>query len=252
MQALRSSLDLTLYGNWSDPDPCKWEAVQCDGSKRVTMIQLKQKGIQGTLPPDLGKLSELIVLEFFSNKISGPIPDLSGLTHLKTLNLHDNLFNSTPENLFSGMNSLQEVCLDNNPFPSWKIPETVKEATSLKNLSLVNCSVTGSIPDIFSSETLPRLVSLRLSWNNLHGGLPESFGRSSLQQLYLDWQHLNGSISVLQSMTSLVEFNIRANSFTGFIPDLSGLQSLKLFNIEIITSPALSHHRSLLSKISLS
>ncbi|KAL0732201.1 hypothetical protein Bca4012_008410 [Brassica carinata] len=142
------------------------------------------------------------------------------------LNLHDNLFDSTPKNLFSGMNSLQEVYLDHNPFPSWEIPETVKEATSLKNLSLINCNVTGSIPDYFSSETLPSLVSLKLSQNQLHGGLPESLGRSSLQQLYLSGQNLDGSISVLQNMTSLVEFDLQGNAFSGSIPDLSGLQSL--------------------------
>ncbi|KAF8096382.1 hypothetical protein N665_0309s0009 [Sinapis alba] len=232
MQSLKSSLKLTPDVDWSNPDPCEWDAVQCDGSKRVTRIQLKQKGVGGTLPPDLGKLSELIVLEFFSNKISGSIPDLSGLTQLQRLNLHDNLFDSPPpENLFSGKNSLQEVYLNNNPFPSWEIPETVKEATSLKNLSLINCNVTGSIPDFFSSSTLPSLVSLKLSRNNLHGGLPESFGSSSLQQLYLNGQNLNGSISVLQKMTSLVELDLQGNDFSGPIPDLSGLHSLTLFNV---------------------
>ncbi|KAL0737419.1 hypothetical protein Bca4012_013629 [Brassica carinata] len=231
MQSLKSSLKLTTDVDWSNPNPCKWETVQCDGSSRVTRIQLKQKGIGGTLPPDLGKLSELIVLEFFSNKISGSIPDLSGLTHLQTLNLHDNLFDSTPKNLFSGMNSLQEVYLDHNPFPAWEIPETVKEATSLKNLSLINCNVTGSIPDFFSSETLPSLASLKLSQNQLHGGLPASLSGSSLQQLYLNGQKLNGSISVLQNMTSLVEVDLQGNAFSGPIPDLSGLQSLRLFNV---------------------
>ncbi|KAJ4901290.1 Leucine-rich repeat protein kinase family protein [Raphanus sativus] len=355
MQTLRLSLKLTSHGNWSKSNPCEWDHVQCDGSNRVTKIQFTQNGIQGTLHPDIGKLTELSrprtlnlhdnlfdlaptnlfygmnslqevnidnnpfpaweipetvkelkslknlslincnvtgsIPDFFSsetlpslaslklsrnnlhgvlplslagsslqqlylngqklngsisvlqnmtslveidlqgNEFSGPIPDLSGLKHLQTLNLQDNLFNSNPETLFSKMNSLQEMYLDNNPFPSWGIPETVKEATSLKNLSLANCSLTGLIPDFFRSETLPRLVSLRLSRNNLYGGLPESLGRSSLEQLYLDWQHLNGSISVLQSMTSLVEFNIRDNFFSGFIPDLSGLQSLKLFDV---------------------
>ncbi|CAG7872949.1 unnamed protein product [Brassica rapa] len=231
MQSLKSSLNLTSDVDWSNPNPCKWDTVQCDGSSRVTRIQLKQKGIRGTLPPDLQNLSELVVLEFFSNKISGPIPDLSGLTHLQTLNLHDNLFDSTPKNLFSGMNSLQEVYLDNNPFPSWEIPETVKEATSLKNLSLINCNVTGSIPDFFGSETLPSLASLKLSRNNLYGGLPVSLAGSSLQQLYLNGQKLNGSISVLQNMTSLVEIDLQGNAFSGPIPDLSGLQSLRLFNV---------------------
>ncbi|KAL0889467.1 hypothetical protein Bca101_013450 [Brassica carinata] len=232
MQSLKSFLNITSDVDWSNPDPCKWAFVHCDESNRVTRIQLIQKGIQGTLPPYFGKLSELMVLELFSNKISGSIPDLSGLKHLQTLNLLDNRFDSTPKNLFSGMKSLQEVYLDNNPFPFWEIPETVKEASSLKTLSLVNCKVTGSIPDYFSYDNFPGLVSLKLSLNLLYGELPESLGRSSLQQLYLDRQkNLSGSISVLQNMTSLVEVDLQGNVFSGPIPDLSGLQSLKLFNV---------------------
>ncbi|KAL0889466.1 hypothetical protein Bca101_013449 [Brassica carinata] len=235
MYYLKSRLNLIPAGvNWSSPDHCKWDNVQCDASNRVTRIQLNEKGIQGWLYRDLGKLSELVVLEFFPNKISGSIPDLNGLKHLQILNLHDNLFSSSISlNLFSGMNSLQEVYLDNNPFPYWGFPVTVKEATSLKILSLVNCSLAGTIPDFFSSETFPSLVSLKLSHNYLRGGLPESLGRSSLQQLYLNGQdlYLDGSISVLQNMTSLVEIDLQGNAFSGQIPDLSGLQSLRLFNV---------------------
>ena len=48
---------------WSNPNPCKWDTVQWDGSSCITRNQLRQKGIRGTLPPDLHKLSELVVLE---------------------------------------------------------------------------------------------------------------------------------------------------------------------------------------------
>ncbi|VVB03830.1 unnamed protein product [Arabis nemorensis] len=235
MQALKSSLNLTSDVDWSNPNPCKWESVQCDGSNRVTRIQLKQKGIRGTLPSNLQNLSELTVLELFLNQISGPIPDLSGLTRLQTLNLHDNLFDSVPKNLFTGMNSLQEVFLENNPFSPWEIPDTIKEATSLQNLTLSNCNITGKIPDFFGSQTLPSLTNLKLSQNFLHGELPSSFDGSSLQSLYLNGQKgetkLNGSISILRNMTSLVEVSLQGNGFSGPIPDLSGLQSLRVFNV---------------------
>ncbi|CAN8266853.1 unnamed protein product [Cochlearia groenlandica] len=235
MQALKSSLNLTSDVDWSNPNPCKWDSVQCDGSNRVTRIQLKQKSIRGTLPSDLQKLTELTVLELFLNQISGPIPDLSGLTRLQKLNLHDNLFDSVPKNLFSGMSSLQEAFLENNPFSPWQVPETIKDASSLQNLSLSNCSVTGKISDFFGSQSLPSLTNLHLSQNFLHGELPSSLAASSLQSLHLNGQlgetKLNGSISILSNMTSLVEVSLQGNSFTGPIPDLSGLQSLRVFNV---------------------
>ncbi|KAG7563259.1 Protein kinase-like domain superfamily [Arabidopsis suecica] len=234
MEALKSSLNLTSDVDWSNPNPCKWESVECDGSNRVTKIQLKQKGIRGTLPTDLQKLSELVVLELFLNRISGPIPDLSGLSRLQTLNLHDNLFDSVPKNLFSGMSSLQEVYLENNPFNPWQIPDSIKEATSLQNLTLSNCSIFGKIPDFFGSQSLPSLTNLKLSQNRLQGELPVSFAGTSIQSLFLNGQvgeQLNGSISILTNMTSLVEVSLQGNKFSGPIPDLSGLLSLRVFNV---------------------
>ncbi|CAN6896642.1 hypothetical protein Bca4012_094569 [Brassica carinata] len=53
MQALKSSLNLTKDVDWSNPNPCKWPTVQCDASNKVTRIQLKTKGIRGTLPQKL-------------------------------------------------------------------------------------------------------------------------------------------------------------------------------------------------------
>ncbi|KAG5411546.1 hypothetical protein IGI04_007865 [Brassica rapa subsp. trilocularis] len=250
MQALKSSLNLTKGVDWSNPNPCKWPAVQCDASNRVTRIQLNNKGIQGTLPPNLQTLTELTVLELFKNQISGPIPDLSGLTRLQTLNLHDNLFDSVPKNLFSGLTSLQAAYLEYNPLSPWEIPETLKEATSLQNLSLASCNVTGKIPDFFSSQTLPSLTRLQLSQNLLQGELPPSFGASSLQSLYLNGQKLNGSVSLLQNMTSLVEVDLQGNAFSGPIPDLSGLQSLRVFNVREnqltgVVPPSLTGSKSL-------
>ncbi|KAJ4872250.1 Leucine-rich repeat protein kinase family protein [Raphanus sativus] len=69
MHSLKSSLNITEYLNWSDSDPCKWDSVYCDSRKRVTKILLKRRSIRGMLPPDLGKLTELIVLDLSSNEI---------------------------------------------------------------------------------------------------------------------------------------------------------------------------------------
>ncbi|XP_010553548.1 PREDICTED: receptor-like kinase TMK3 isoform X2 [Tarenaya hassleriana] len=235
MQALKSSLKLTSDVDWSDPNPCRWTSVQCDDSSRVTRIQLKSKGIRGTLPPDLKNLTALTVLELFQNQLSGPIPDLSGLSQLQRLNLHNNQFTSVPKDLFTGMTSLQGVYLDNNPLSSSVIPDSIKDAPSLQELSLINCSISGKIPDFLGGQTHISLARLHLSFNYLEGELPASFATSSFQSLWLNGQQstgkLNGSISVLQNMTSLTEVWLHGNSFSGPIPDLSGLQVLSIFSV---------------------
>jgi hypothetical protein len=86
--------------------------------------------------------------------------------------------------------------------------------------------VVGSLPDIFDS--FPSLKDLRLSFNNLTGPLPKSFGGSGIQILWLNNQEngLSGTIDVLSSMTQLEQVWLHENQFTGPIPDLSKCTSL--------------------------
>ncbi|KMT18076.1 hypothetical protein BVRB_2g032680 [Beta vulgaris subsp. vulgaris] len=238
MQELKLSLKLPSSIDWSNANPCRWDNVGCDSNNRVTRIQLRSEGVSGTLSPAVGNLTNLEVLELMNNALTGPLPSLKGLSSLQRLFLHNNQFSSVPENLFDGLTSLQEVYLDNNPFRTWSIPEGLKAASSLKNFSANSANVGGKIPDIFSSDNFPGMIHLRLSSNNLTGGLPSSFSGLGLQSLWLNGQldssggrSLNGTIEVLQNMTQLVQIWLNMNAFTGPIPDLSGLADLVDLNL---------------------
>jgi hypothetical protein len=91
--------------------------------------------------------------------------------------------------------------------------------------------VVGSLPDIF--ESFPSLKDLRLSYNNLTGPLPKSFGGSGIQNLWLNNQvnGLSGTIDVLSSMTQLSQVWLQKNQFTGPIPDLS--KCTNLFDLQL-------------------
>lgn len=93
-------------------------------------------------------------------------------------------------------------------------------------LELGTTNLFGVLPDVFGS--FPSLQDLRLSYNNLTGGLPASFGRSSIVHLWLNNQKtgLSGSIDVLASMPQLSQVWLQKNLFTGPIPDLSNCTSL--------------------------
>ncbi|KAF8107970.1 hypothetical protein N665_0116s0167 [Sinapis alba] len=233
MNALRDSLKFPKGFSWTGPDPCKWSGLQCDSSKRITRIQIGNKGISGTLTSDLNTLSSLTVFEVMGNKLTGDIPSLAGLTALETINAHDNSFTSISVDVFTGLTSLQHVFLDHNPFSPWEIPLSLKNATSLVDFSASNCGLSGNIPEFFGGQTFPSLQKLHLSSNSLSGELPLSFANSSVQTLLLNGQEqkLNGSISVLQNMTSLTEVSLQGNAFSGPLPDMSGLVSLTKFNV---------------------
>ncbi|KAM1078505.1 hypothetical protein TB2_025192 [Malus domestica] len=235
MLALKKTLKPSESVGWSDPDPCQWTHVGCSDDKRVTRIQLGHLNIEGTLPSSLQNLTELERLELQWNKISGPLPSLSGLSSLQVLLISNNLFTSIPSDFFTGMTSLQSVEIDNNPFMSWEIPETLKNASSLQNFSANSANITGKIPYFFNGDAFPSLVNLHLAFNGLEGDLPTSFSGLQIQSLWLNGQEsvgkLGGSIAVLQNMTLLKEVWLHSNAFSGPLPDFSGLTDLRSLSL---------------------
>ncbi|CAN6675366.1 unnamed protein product [Malus baccata var. baccata] len=233
MEALRKSIGSNNLG-WSGTDYCKWLKVSCQAGK-VFKIQLGNQKLTGTLPPEIQKLSNLQQLEVQNNQLTGPFPSLSGVQPLQVLLAHDNNFSSFPSDFFTGLTSLVNINIDHNPFAAWQIPDTLKDATQLKEFSATETNLTGRIPDIFSSSNFPGLTDLHLAFNYVEGELPASFSSSSIQSLWLNSQQgtnrLNGTIDVLQNMTSLREVWLHGNYFTGPIPDLSNLGYLSTLSL---------------------
>ncbi|CAK7326845.1 unnamed protein product [Dovyalis caffra] len=170
-----------------------------------------------------------------SNQLTGSLPSLSGLISLQVLLLHNNNFSSIPPDFFAGMTSLTTVYLDYNPFESWEIPESLKDAGLLKEFSANGANVAGKVPEFFNSVVFPSLEKLHLALNYLEGGLPQNFSGSTIRSLWLNGQksnsRLNGTVSILQNMTLLEEIWLHGNYFTGPLPDLSGLKSLKVLGL---------------------
>ncbi|XP_049404421.1 receptor protein kinase TMK1-like isoform X2 [Solanum stenotomum] len=233
MQELKKQIINPNSLNWNDPDPCKWDKVQCTKDGRVIRIQIGDQGLKGSLPSNINTLSELQVFEVQRNTFTGPLPSFSGLNSLQSILLNGNGFTSIPNDFFQGMTNLQSVYLDSNPFSSWTVPESLKSATSLQIFSAYYANITGKIPDFFGGNTFSSLTTLHLSFNNLEGPLPSSFSGSSIQSLWLNGikGKLNGSIDVIQNMTRLTQLWFSGNEFTGPLPDFSGLTQLQDCNL---------------------
>lgn len=201
MLALKQSLKPPKELGWSDPDPCKWVHVGCNEQKRVTRIQIGNQNLEGTLPLTLSNLTQLERLELQGNRISGPLPSLSGLSSLQVILLSNNQFTSIPADFFDGMTSLLSVEIDHNPFTAWKIPESLKSASALQNFSAVSANITGKVPTFFGPDEFPGLIILHLAFNDMEGELPSSFSGMQIESLWLNGQNLNGRIDVVKNMT---------------------------------------------------
>lgn len=209
-------------------EPCGggWAHVSCDRDGRVNNLDLKSVGLAGALPATFASLDALEDLSLQTNNLSGPLPSFRGMAALRHAYLNDNAFDALPADFFDGLDSLEEICLDNNPLNrtsgGWEVPPTLASSSpQLMSLRLVNCSLVGGIPGFLGG--MSGLQMLSLSYNSLSGPIPESFAGSGLQKLWLNNQlgetKLSGTLDVLAGMTHLQQAWLHGNQFTGPIPD---------------------------------
>jgi Leucine-rich repeat (LRR) protein len=231
---LASALTPTPKG-WSTTnsnDYCNWNGVKCDSSNNVISINLATQSLSGILPSELSTLSQLQSLSLQENKLSGALPSLANLASLREIYIGTNNFTSIPQDCFKGLTSLQTMSMNENiNLESWVISTDLTESPSLTTFEASNAKIFGTIPDMFAS--FPSLQNLRLSYNNLTGGLPPSFANSKIQNLWLNNQEmgLSGNIEVLSSMEQLSQVWLQKNQFTGPVPDLS--KSKNLFDLQL-------------------
>ncbi|XP_019445781.1 PREDICTED: probable LRR receptor-like serine/threonine-protein kinase At1g67720 [Lupinus angustifolius] len=103
-------------------DPClpkgnSWIGVSCYQHNlvaRVTTVNLTNVGLAGSLSPSIGNLSSLVHLWLGGNKISGTIPDMSGLKELQTLHLENNKLEGPVHPSLKKLPKLREINLQNN------------------------------------------------------------------------------------------------------------------------------------------
>ena len=83
--------------NWGTNAPLQdWWGVIVDGGGRVVALDLEDNNLTGTIPPELGSLSNLEMLKLHTNNLTGGIPpELDGLVSLKRLGLGGNKLTDT-------------------------------------------------------------------------------------------------------------------------------------------------------------
>nr|KYP50376.1 putative LRR receptor-like serine/threonine-protein kinase At5g45840 family [Cajanus cajan] len=128
--------------NWNpnDCDPCEWFGVHClDG--KVKKLELKELSLEGTLAPELGKLSHLNSLVLCKNNFSGVIPkELGDLSKLELLDLRENnLLGSIPVEI-GKMPLLKHLLLCNSKIGGSDTQDGGKFKFPSKSLLVENCS----------------------------------------------------------------------------------------------------------------
>ena len=115
--------------NWNTNTPLNtWHGVLTDATGgRVTQLILAHNNLAGTIPKEIGNLTQLTHLDLASNSLTGTIPaEIGKLTHLTHLDLVGHRLTGT-------------------------IPTEIGNLTQLTHLNLSGYGLTGAIPISFSA-----------------------------------------------------------------------------------------------------
>ena len=214
--------------NWlSDRPFAEWYGVTSDREGRVSELVLYENQLKGRIPPELGNLSNLTVLNLYANQLRGTIPsELGNLADLEVLALSSNQLSGSIPSELSNLSDLQVLALWDNRLRG-SIPPELSKLSSLELLDLSSNQLNGSIPSELGK--LINLEKLYLSENRLSGTIPPELGDlTRLDTLFLFSNQLSGSIPPdLGRLTNLTKLGLANNRLSGSIPaDLGKLTNL--------------------------
>lgn len=223
------------YSFSSEEEHCLWNdgdnGVFCDDSS-VSYVKLSTNNLTGAIPPEIGHLTNLILLYISENAIEGKLPpSLGKLTKLRHFDGSVNqLIGSIPSEIFQ-ISSIKAVWLDDNRLTGW-LPDSVINATRLEYLSVANNKLNGTTHNHLSG--LDSLKALDLTNNEFVGPLPSFGANASIQTIYLDDNLFTGSIPIsIGNCENLQTLSIYNALLTGSIPfELAALPALTWIDLE--------------------
>ena len=168
--------------NWlTDAALGEWYGVTTDDSERVVRLDLSGReaqgdiphGLAGPIPPQLGSLTNLTLLDLKLNALSGSIPaELGNLANLARLDLSENNLTGPIPPELGNLANLSWADLRRNALTG-PIPPELGSSRDLIFLRLDSNDLTGTLPPELGN--LVNLARLDLRENNLTGPVPQSF-----------------------------------------------------------------------------
>ena len=179
--------------NWSpDVRISSWDGVTIENN-RVTRLDLDEHRLNGTIPPELGNLDNLLILSLDNRQLTDEIPpELGNLDNLIVLSLRNNQLKGEIPPELGNLDNLKGLYLDSNQLTG-EIPPELGNLDNLTGLALAINQLTGEIPPELGN--LDNLELLTLTVNQLTGEIPSELGNlDNLTVLYLSVNRLTGCI----------------------------------------------------------
>ncbi|XP_077247322.1 leucine-rich repeat extensin-like protein 6 [Tasmannia lanceolata] len=202
-----------LTSNWYGPNVCSYNGVFCapapDNPNTIVVagIDLNHGNITGSLPEELGLLTDLALFHINSNSFCGTIPKS-----------------------FHNLHLLLELDLSNNLF-SGRFPPVLLSLPSLKYLDIRFNQFEGAVPDALFDLNLDAIF---INNNGFRFTLPENIGNSPVSVLVLANNKLNGCLppSLEKMAGTLNEVILLNTGITGCVPpEIGSLNKVTVFDV---------------------
>ncbi|CAL5343077.1 unnamed protein product [Camellia sinensis] len=209
--------------------------------QHLKYLDLSGNSFEGRIPESIASLSRLQVLNLNFNHFGGPIPhQLGNLSNLRYLDLSFNYLEGPIPDAFGNMISLVHLNLSVNHLEGG-IPKSFVNLSRLQSLEMSINNLKEELSEILHklSRSENSLQTLSFRWNQLSGTLPDFTRFSSLRELDLSYNQLNGPFpESFGPLPSLVDLDlsrnqITSNSFQGVISEahFSNLYSLQYLDL---------------------
>ncbi|NIM16942.1 MAG: hypothetical protein GTO45_33660 [Candidatus Aminicenantes bacterium] len=144
--------------------------------------------LKGSIPPELGKLSNLVLFQASVNNLTGSIPpELGNLKRLKYLRLYANrLSGSIPPEL-GNLTELDDFMMGMNLF-SGSIPAELGNLRKVRYFDLYDNRLSGKVPAELGN--LASVEYLGLYWNRLTGKIPATLVNLQSAAIKIDYNGL--------------------------------------------------------------
>ncbi|KAF3446527.1 hypothetical protein FNV43_RR11707 [Rhamnella rubrinervis] len=220
---------LSLGDNPFEPVPFPQEVVKL---KKLNWLYLSNCRMEGTIPAEIGDLTELINFEISDNNMSGEIPkEIGKLKKLWQFELYNNSFTGKLPFGLRNLTNLEYFDASMNNIEG-DLSE-VRFLTNLVSLQLFSNNLSGQIPAELGE--FKQLVNLSLYANNLTGPLPQNIGSwAEFNFIDVSENFLTGGIpATYANCHTLRRFRVSMNSLSGVIPaGIWGLPEVNIIDID--------------------
>jgi hypothetical protein len=219
----RGSIFTQVSGWCSDADVCLWTGVSCDLNGAVESIVLSNRGLNGTIPSELGALKQLQTLFLNNNTLIGTVPRELGDASLVDLRIDQNYLSGELPDTIATLYTLETI----NCSRTWIISSLcspTRGSTYIDMTTVIDIELSNNVPEFLNSSAVVLVASRIADPSGVNSTISTRLVENSLLNFHYYRVAIAVSANVLQINGILSRFSIAfSNNMAQFASLINGM-----------------------------